>query len=291
MNQGYYPMKSLGPCIVGIDPWTMSRCPTTSGTCRVCAFWSLADLSIELLPRPGQRCNAPRRRQIASSRGRASPKILSGWLFEHAESLGILGETCQNCFKTCQRSAEKRRPSYNGQKNWGAWLKGVSLNIGHPKIWWCIIFHMFAPLKLPYFIGIIMSRHPCKSRFVLDGTCWAWNLQIELKDQHVFCVPWCNGWTHKRIHEIRCVRCTHFWGIQMCVYIYIYTIIYVHILCYMCIVYICIYIYLYILYSIYGYDQQNILYRSVQSTFLNNNQWPFQEPKLQVPTIYQAYVT
>ena len=106
----------------------MSRCPTTSGTCRVCAFWSLADRSIELLPRPGQRCNAPRRRQIASSRGRASPKILSGWLFEHAESLGILGETCQNCFKTCQRSAEKRRPSYNGQKNWGAWLKGVSLN-------------------------------------------------------------------------------------------------------------------------------------------------------------------
>ena len=30
-------MKSLGPCVVGIDPWTMSRCPTTSGSSSVCA--------------------------------------------------------------------------------------------------------------------------------------------------------------------------------------------------------------------------------------------------------------
>jgi len=53
------------------------------------------------------------------------------------------------------------------------------------------------------------------------------------------------------------------------------------------------YMYLHICtyYAAYGYDQQNILYRSVQSTFLNNNQWPFQEPKLQAPTIYQAFVT
>ena len=50
-------MKSLGPCIVGIDPWRMSRCPTTSGSSSVCArFGGLQISALSYCHNPDSLC-------------------------------------------------------------------------------------------------------------------------------------------------------------------------------------------------------------------------------------------